>query len=251
MPIAATILTTIASFAPLMFMSGIMGKFVWSLPAVVSIALIASWIESVFFLPPQIHDMQKRRRSIVTLAEEEGGALFRKLRDTYISLLKKVIARRYRFVAIITVLFILTVAFAVLKVKFILFPAGGIERFTVKAEAPTGTRVEEMSEKLASIEKIIARLPKEELESFTSRAGIIQEDPNDPYTKRGSKYGIIIVYLTPEENRKRQADEIIDWVRGESAGLKGFESLNSNMSATAPPPACRFRLRSRETNSTY
>ncbi|TFH38870.1 MAG: efflux RND transporter permease subunit, partial [Chrysiogenales bacterium] len=35
MPIAATALTTIASFAPLMFMTGIMGKFMWVLPAVV------------------------------------------------------------------------------------------------------------------------------------------------------------------------------------------------------------------------
>ncbi|MCU0843776.1 MAG: efflux RND transporter permease subunit [Spirochaetes bacterium] len=235
MPIAATILTTIASFAPLMFMTGIMGKFVWTLPAVVSIALLASWIESIFFLPPQIHDMQKRRKSAVSLAEEEGGTVFRRLRDGYVSLLRKVVARRYRFVAIITAVFILTVVFAALKVKFILFPAGGIERFTVKAEAPTGTRVEEMSEKLASIEKIIARLPKEELESFTSRAGIIQEDPNDPYTKRGSKYGIIIVYLTPEENRKRQADAIIDWVREKSVDLKGFEKLEFKYVRNGPP----------------
>ena len=75
MPIAATILTTIASFAPLMFMTGIMGKFVWTLPAVVSVALVASWIESVFFLQPQKHDMQKRRKTIVSISEEEGGAL--------------------------------------------------------------------------------------------------------------------------------------------------------------------------------
>lgn len=235
MPIAATILTTIASFAPLMFMTGIMGKFVWTLPAVVSVALVASWIESVFFLPPQIHDMQKRRKSLVSLSEEEGGALFRRLRDRYVSLLKTIVARRYRFVGIITLVFVVTIVFAAFKVKFILFPAGGIERFTVKAEAPTGTRVEEMSDKLATIEKIIAELPKEELESFTSRAGIIQEDPNDPYTKRGSKYGIIIVYLTPEENRRRQADEIIDWVRERSAGLKGFEKLEFKYVRNGPP----------------
>lgn len=235
MPIAATILTTIASFAPLMFMTGIMGKFVWTLPAVVSVALVASWIESVFFLPPQIHDMQKRRKSLVSLSEEEGGALFRGLRTRYVSLLKAVVARRYRFVGIVTLVFVVTIVFAAFKVKFILFPAGGIERFTVKAEAPTGTRVEEMSDKLATIEKIIAELPKEELESFTSRAGIIQEDPNDPYTKRGSKYGIIIVYLTPEENRRRQADEIIDWVRERSAGLKGFEKLEFKYVRNGPP----------------
>ncbi len=235
MPIAATILTTIASFAPLMFMTGIMGKFVWTLPAVVSVALVASWVESIFFLPPQIHDMQKRRKSLVSLSEEEGGALFRGLRARYVSLLRTVVARRYRFVGIVTLVFVVTIVFAAFKVKFILFPAGGIERFTVKAEAPTGTRVEEMSEKLATIEKIIAELPKEELESFTSRAGIIQEDPNDPYTKRGSKYGIIIVYLTPEEKRKRQADEIIDWVRERSIGLKGFEKLEFKYVRNGPP----------------
>jgi multidrug efflux pump subunit AcrB len=47
-PVAGTVLTTIVAFAPLMFMKGIMGKFMWVLPAVVIVSLIASWIESMF-----------------------------------------------------------------------------------------------------------------------------------------------------------------------------------------------------------
>ncbi|HPA72086.1 MAG TPA: efflux RND transporter permease subunit [Spirochaetota bacterium] len=234
-PIAATALTTIASFAPLMFMSGIIGKFIWTIPAIVSMALIASWAESAFVLPVQIHEMQRRRKSEVTLKEEEGGRFFKKLRDGYVSVLASCVRHRYRFVAVVTLVFFITVGFAAVKMKFLLFPAGGIETFVVRAEAPTGTSVQQMSGKLSQIERLIAKLPKKELDSFTARAGIIQEHPGDPYTKRGSNYGIIHVYLTPEDNRARTADQIIDGIRKEATGVGGFDKIEFKMIKHGPP----------------
>lgn len=234
-PIAATVLTTIASFAPLMFMSGIIGKFIWTIPAIVSVALIASWAESAFVLPVQIHEMQRRRKSQVTLKEEEGGRFFKKLRDGYVKVLASCVRHRYRFVVGVTLVFLLTVGFAAVKMKFLLFPAGGIEIFVVRAEAPTGTSVRQMSAKLGEIEKLIAKLPKKELDSFTARAGIIQEHPGDPYTKRGSNYGIIHVFLTPEDNRARTADQIIEGIRKESAEVGGFDKIEFKMIKHGPP----------------
>lgn len=63
LPVAGTVLTTIAAFSPLMFMSGIMGKFIWTLPAIVSVALAASWFESMFILPSHIHEIEKRNKN--------------------------------------------------------------------------------------------------------------------------------------------------------------------------------------------
>lgn len=49
-PVTATITTTVAAFSPLLFMSGIFGKFVYSIPLVVILALFFLLIGS--FLCP-------------------------------------------------------------------------------------------------------------------------------------------------------------------------------------------------------
>ncbi|MDY6968565.1 MAG: efflux RND transporter permease subunit [Spirochaetota bacterium] len=234
-PVAGTILTTIATFAPLMFMSGIMGKFFWTMPAVVSVALISSWVESMFILPSHILDIEKRREKAITKAKEGSFSILQFFRKRYIEILNKIIPHRYITLLVVIFVFISTVIFAAFQVKFILFPTGVIEIFIVKAEAPSGTSVEDMSKRLLKIEKKIATLPEIELDSFTSRAGIIQQDPNDPDTKLGSRYGVIIVYLKPEETRTRKADAIMDSVREKCKDLSGFEKLEFSMIKGGPP----------------
>lgn len=234
-PVAGTVLTTIAAFAPLMFMTGIMGKFIWTLPAVLTVALIASWIESAFVLPSQIYGMQKRRKTKVTLKEEEGGEIFKFLRDKYSSALQAVLRRKLIFIVSVTFLFVGSIVFGYFKVNFILFPPGGIEIFTIKAEAPVGISVDEMNRRLSRIEERLAELPADELDYFTSRAGIIQEEPNDPFTRIGSNYGIIFAYLTPDQDRERDVSEIIEEVRTKTDDIPGFEKLEFSPIQTGPP----------------
>ena len=211
-PVGGTILTTIAAFSPLMFMSGIMGKFMWTLPAVITVALIASWIECMFILPSHIRDVERDSGKRKTSGSSEGR-IFQFFKSRYSKVLSLVVGNRYKFIVGVFIFFAGTLVFARYNVKFILFPRGYIETFVIKAEAPTGTSVEDMSRKLSRIERIIAELPDAELDTFTSRAGIIQEDPHDPNTKMGSNYGVIIVHLTPAQGREREASRIIDWTR--------------------------------------
>lgn len=53
-PVTTTILTTIAAFLPLMFMSGMIGKFIIAIPIVVISLLILSWLESFLILPSHV-----------------------------------------------------------------------------------------------------------------------------------------------------------------------------------------------------
>jgi multidrug efflux pump subunit AcrB len=116
-PVAGTIMTTIAAFGPLMFMSGIMGKFMWTLPAVVSVALIASWIESMFILPSHIKDIERGRKKSVAESRKERVTIYERIRHKYITALTYVLNRKYRFAGIITLLFIGTVIFAANNVQ--------------------------------------------------------------------------------------------------------------------------------------
>ncbi len=233
-PVAGTILTTIAAFSPLMFMTGIMGKFMWALPAVVSVSLVGSWIESMFILPSHILDIEKRNKKSVKV--DEGGKLFFRIRDRYVKMLNFVLNNRYKFALLIFLIFAGTVIFARTHVKFILFPQGQIERFEVVTQGKNGTSVQEMNRKLTKIEKFIARLPREEMETFITKAGVIQYQSMGQKEKTGSNYGSIIVYLTPEQERKRTADEIMDALREETKPLHGeFEKIEFTYIKTGPP----------------
>ncbi|MBU1045068.1 MAG: efflux RND transporter permease subunit [Candidatus Omnitrophica bacterium] len=58
-PVAATIITTIAAFFPLMYMGGILGKFLRFIPLMVIVALCASILEAFFILPSHLADFLK------------------------------------------------------------------------------------------------------------------------------------------------------------------------------------------------
>src|SRR5690606_4608854 len=58
-PVVATISTTVAAFGPMLFMTGIFGKFIFFIPLVVIMALIASLLESFFVLPSHVYDITK------------------------------------------------------------------------------------------------------------------------------------------------------------------------------------------------
>ena len=54
LPVTAAIITTVAAFLPMLMMTGIMGKFISTIPIVVSITLFMSLIEAFVILPSQL-----------------------------------------------------------------------------------------------------------------------------------------------------------------------------------------------------
>ncbi|HEY9052401.1 MAG TPA: efflux RND transporter permease subunit, partial [Gammaproteobacteria bacterium] len=53
-PVTTTIMTTVAAFLPMFFVSGIIGKFIVAIPTVVIVLLILSWLESFLILPSHV-----------------------------------------------------------------------------------------------------------------------------------------------------------------------------------------------------
>jgi multidrug efflux pump subunit AcrB len=53
-PVTATVMTTIVAFMPLMFMTGMIGKFVIAIPIVVITLLFLSWLEAFLILPSHV-----------------------------------------------------------------------------------------------------------------------------------------------------------------------------------------------------
>jgi multidrug efflux pump subunit AcrB len=251
-PVTATILTTAAAFAPLMFISGIMGKFLKFFPMGVIFCLAASLFEALVILPTHLADWVKplkAKKDIDRESEEEKEKLkkersfirkmvllpfvmaanafrflfsserkgseagwFRAILDSYTGLLKFALSNRYKLAIGAFFILVAAVVFSVKVMPFKLFP-DAIEMFYVRLETPEGTSLEATSDVLSEVEKILMTLPPEELENITSTVGFSGELGGGIADKYGTQYAQCIMYLTPAQNRPRPAHEIIADVR--------------------------------------
>jgi multidrug efflux pump subunit AcrB len=70
-PVTATVITTIAAFFPLMYMSGIVGKFLRFIPLMVILALSASVVEAFIILPSHLADFLKAKNNNNNASEKK------------------------------------------------------------------------------------------------------------------------------------------------------------------------------------
>jgi multidrug efflux pump subunit AcrB len=241
--VMASVATTIVAFLPMMFMSGIFGKFVKEIPLGVVAALLFSLAESIFLLPQHVATYV-RLEHFEFSKNPKGFAKVRcaflkfwdgKVIPNYVRIVKRVIHHRYITLAGVFLLLITAVGASQIFLKFVLFPAEGVEIFFVRARAESGISLEEASDKVKAIENIVAELPKVEMENFVTSVGLQQQDPNDPNTKRGAEYSQVTVYLSPETQRDRTAAEIIESLRGKIEAVKGYEEIRFERVNPGPP----------------
>ncbi len=236
--VTASVFTTILAFYPLMIMSGIFGKFIQYIPYAVIVALIFSLAECFFILPYHIGRWVRPRRSASgeikisnRLTSWTDQVWNKYVMSTYTTLLENILRLRYAVLAFV-VFFLLGTGYSAVKfVDFILFPPDGVEAFMIRAEAPVGTNLESTANLMKPLERMVSKnVAEDELDSFVTTVGIQQQSVDDPMTKRGTQYGQIMVFLTPEVDRVRDAKEILEGIRekmGDPSPLKVvFQRIN-------------------------
>ena len=173
-PILIGTLTTVFAFLPMIMVPGNMGEYIRSIPIVVSVTLLVSWIISITFttvftwillkpggnnMPPinclfnyvanKLHLRKKEAN------ERESFTLYKRL------LLWGMNNRAVIFTGVIA-LFVLTVAFLkmdVIKTDFI--PSAGGKQFLIDIWLPEGTSISETSDVCKEIENIVSDANKE------------------------------------------------------------------------------------------
>jgi multidrug efflux pump subunit AcrB len=242
--VTASVLTTVAAFAPMLFMSGIFGKFVREIPIGVILALLISLVEAFLILPGHIADYVKVRateRSRKTSsglrrqAERLSAAWESLVLPAYARVLSWVLDHKYKTALATLALFIVSLLLAGKVMKFQLFPPDGVEIFFVRIDAPTGASLKQTEDLVVPIEKVVASLPKQELDSYLTKIGIQQQDPNDPSTAIGTEYAQIAVFLTPETSRARKAQEIMDDLRKQIGLPEGLRKVAFVRAQSGPP----------------
>lgn len=227
--VITAVLTTIAAFAPLLFMTGIIGKYIRNIPIVLIIALLASLVEALIILPSHLADFAK------PLKRKKDLLWFKKLISFYTKIVNAAIRRKYRVLIGFSIALILCGVLAFGVIKFVLFPSSGINYFFIRGEAPIGTPLQKTNELILPIEEIVSKIPPEDLDTFVTSIGAITEDRHDPFAGQAPHLVQVTVHLTPEADRKRSIDEIIADVREKAKGIKGFTELRFDKPQTGPP----------------
>ncbi len=232
-PVTTTILTTIAAFSPLLFMTGMMGKFIWGIPLVVIIALIASLFEALVILPSHFADFIRKGKNF---RSRKGLPWFKKLVSFYTRLVNKALDRRYWVFGGLILVSIITGLLTLGMDKVLFASEEGIEEFTIRAEMPVGTNIYTTNKLMKTIEEKVAKIRQRYLEAYTTQVGTIGETWHfDPYGKSGSHVAQVTVHLTPYQQRKKKVSEIISELRPQVEGLEGFSRVYFEMPQAGPP----------------
>ncbi len=201
-PVTTTILTTIVAFGSLFFMGGIMGKFLWSVPAVVIICLLASLFECYFILPSHLADFCKLSKN------HSGRRWYDTLTDFYVKSLQFFIKAPWSVLFVFGGILIGSFVLAAKKMDFELFPGDDVRTVFIQMKGEVGTPFDVTNEAVRKLEEIaISEVKKIELDQIRSQVGVLVGDQGN---KTGDHYGSVIVYLTPPGDRERSTDEIID-----------------------------------------
>lgn len=227
-PVLTTILTTFVAFAPMFFMKGVMGKFVFVIPLVISLALFISLLEVTIGLPAHLVPGLGKLGS----GKRTKSHWFDLLRESFRHQLSTVLRFRWLISFTFVGLLAYSLFYAWTQMDFKLFSTKAADAFFVYVDLPVGSSLDATHDKVKAVEAVIRQLPDDELDSFVSRIGTSGDSITN--IDRENK-AMIIVSLTPFNQRQRDADAIIESLRQKTANIPGVDSIRYSVDASGPP----------------
>jgi multidrug efflux pump subunit AcrB len=239
-PVLASVATTMAAFLPLMLLPGIMGKFMFVIPFVVSVALAISLIEAFWMMPVHMGAMGVSRSSTQSL--DWRTRFNRRIRLKYGQALAYVIRRPKRF-ALVGLLSVVSavalMATGVVRVQFFAFDP--IRAFYVNVDMPANAALEDTLAATNQVEQAVrAKLngvgASLEARSVTALAGVKFTDTEPIY---GETYGQVFVSLNPLGANSRAVADVVNGMRDAidnmpSPGTKSFTMLSGGPPSGKP-----------------
>ena len=235
-PVITTVVTTALAFTPMFFMTGMLGDFIYVIPLVVVLALSISLLDTLFVMPAHLISGTHGGKEVERPAQDRW---FVRFREHFRVILQKLLVARYAVIAVFSALIIAAFLYAAKFMDFVLFPTQSADEFYILAELPSGSSLQHTEERIQEVEALIAALPDTELASYTTRIGThgwynLGENEN---------WALIGVYLTAFAKRDRNADQIVDALRGQTGELEGFENFTFVIDSGGPPIGRPVQLR--------
>jgi multidrug efflux pump subunit AcrB len=249
-PVTFSILTSVAAFVPLVYVTGTMGKFIKVIPVVVITILLISLVESLFVLPAHLSLGDGKGKEECPEDQEKKGILCR-LRQKFTIFLDWFInvhyrdfldlCIRYRYVTFAVALGLLLLAIGTVKggiVKFRFMPLVEGDRITVNIEMPRGTLVEET----AKVQQHLIDKARETVTHFdkidpsersimrhiysVSGGTVARGGPAGGSSSSAPHLASIVMLLTPSETRETTSSEISRQWRKLAGDIPGVDLLS-------------------------
>lgn len=233
-PVTSAVLTTMAAFLPLMLLPGILGKFMFVVPFVVTVALGVSLFEAFWILPTHVLSIRPKAGAAASAGQARRVRFTHWVRVKYARALIRVM--RWPKLAMALVLLIVVGAGAmvgagVVKQQFFAFDS--MRLFYVNVDMPAGMSLERTLQRADEVaETVRAQLDPAEMRTVTAYAGIKFTETEPLY---GDQYGQVLVSLAPRQTDGAFTGEIIERLREPVMALTGEAKLSFLEMKGGPP----------------
>ncbi len=236
-PVLASVATTVAAFLPLMLLPGILGKFMFVIPFVVTLALLISLLEAFWMMPVHVIAMKHgvdRPSKMQTWREGFNRSIRLRHGQGLAYILRRPI--RFAFVGVLAVgLACGLMATEAVRVQFFAFDP--IRAFYVNIDMPPNASLEETLQATQNTERAVrAQLrgigPEGEARAVTSTAGLKFTDTEPVY---GDAYGQVFVSLNPRTEGAREVTEVVETLRSSIEALPGPGRRSFTQLSGGPP----------------
>ncbi len=218
-PLIAGTLTTVAVFVPLFLISGIIGKFISSIPFTIIFVLFASIFVALGFVPLIAIIFTKQEMNKLEMWQEEWN---NHAHVWYRSWLRRILGDKIfqkRFLIGIGVAFLLALLLPITGLtKVIFFPQGNSEFIYFEIENKQGSPLADTDIAARAVEEIL--YSDKRIESFVTTVG--SGSTFSQSGSSGSKYGNVTVTLVPKKERKETSTDILNEYRKKFQDFRSF-----------------------------
>ncbi|HWH16329.1 MAG TPA: efflux RND transporter permease subunit [Candidatus Paceibacterota bacterium] len=231
-PLIAGTMTTVAVFVPLFFISGVVGKFIASIPFTVIFVLIASIFVALGLVPLLALYVIKKESSPLEKRQEEYNERAKAWYERYLRDFLASKKRQNRFLWLMGGLFVVALLLPITGlVKVVFFPSEDMGMITVAIEKPQGTSLSETDLSVREVEELL--YADERIESFVSDVGTASFFSGTGAA--GSHIANITLNLV--EDRKESSAEIIEELRERLAEVTSARIVISEPAGGPPTGA--------------
>ncbi|MFT6906404.1 MAG: multidrug efflux pump subunit AcrB [Oleiphilaceae bacterium] len=235
-PVMVGVLTTMAAFAPLLFVTGTFGQILGVVPVVVILVLAISLIEAFLILPSHLANGGKWSRWPLDRMQDAVSARVERFRS---HILAPAVARavHHRYLTLVGSIGLLVLAGSLLStgaVRFIFFPALEANSIRASLEFPIGTPFESTqvaaNRIVEAANAVNARLDGVAFESISVTIGGQSSSGRGPGSggrmSVASHLASVQIALGPEPPRTQSAKELERLWRAEVGEIPGVERLS-------------------------
>lgn len=209
-PVLAATVTIIASFMPMVILTGSVGEFIHALPVTVAIALAASFIVAMILTPLLCYTFIKKGlhdHSAEETDKKKRITLLDRMQNGYNAALEWCVRHSALTIGVSLLTVVLSLfVYQGIKQKF--FPAAERNQFVIELWMPTGTKLDKTSEAILKAEKLVKGDPR--VTSYATFTGTSAPrfyynfSPEVPVTN----YAQILINTTDDKTAEEFAHEL-------------------------------------------